>query len=156
MKRIGIIADIEKAFLQVFLQPKKRDVNRFLWFKDVKQPVFPNKLVTYRLTRIPFHIILSPFLLGAMIKHHLTPKDNQPKHYLSEDFYVDNLITGADNMKEAVQLYSKVKMVFLDISMNLQDRNSNSPEINRKIAGQDHMKETITKVLGLQWDTITD
>ena len=53
-------------------------------------------------------------------------------------------------MKEAVQLYSKVKMLFLDISRNLQDGNSNSPEINRKIAGQDRMKETITKVLGLQ------
>ena len=40
--------------------------------------------------------------------------------------------------------------------MNLRDWNSNSPELNRNIAGQDHMKETITKVLRLQWDTITD
>ena len=40
--------------------------------------------------------------------------------------------------------------------MNLRDWNSNSPELNRKIVGQDRMKETITKVLGLQWDTTTD
>ena len=82
MKRTGIIADIEKAFLMVALQPKERDVNRFLWLKDIKQPVSPNNLVTYRFTRIPFGIISSPFLLGATIKHHLTPKDNQADHHL--------------------------------------------------------------------------
>ena len=63
MKRIGIIADIEKAFLQVFFQPKKRDVNRFLWLKDVRQLVLSNKLVIYRLTRILFGVIFSPFFV---------------------------------------------------------------------------------------------
>ena len=89
-------------------------------------------------------------MVGATVKHHLTPKDNQPDHYLSADFYVDNLITGSDNMEEALQLYSKAKKLYL------RDWNSNSPELKRKIAGQDCMKETITKVLGLQCDTITD
>ena len=150
MKRIGIIADIKKTFLQIALRPKERDVTRFLWLKDIKQPVSPNNLVTYRFTGILFGIISSPFLLGATIKHHLTPKDNQPDHHLIDDFYVDNLITRADNMEEALQLYSKAKKLFLHISMNLRNWNSNSPELNRKIAVQGFMKETITKVLGLQ------
>ena len=90
-------------------------------------------------------------MLGATIKHHLAPKDNQPDHNLSDDFYVDNLITGADNLEEALQLYSKAKKLFLDMLMNLRDWNSNSNELNRKTTGQDRMKETITKVLGLQW-----
>ena len=47
MKRTGIVADIEKTFLQVALQPKERDVTRFLWLKDLKQPVLPSNLVTY-------------------------------------------------------------------------------------------------------------
>ena len=94
---------------------------------------------------------IEPFFATATIKHHLAPKDNQPDHNLSDDFYVDNLITGADNLEEALQLYSKAKKLFLDMLMNLRDWNSNSNELNRKTTGQDRMKETITKVLGLQW-----
>ena len=108
MKRIAIIADIERAFLQITLQPKKRDITRFLWLKDIKEPVSPNNSITYQFTRIPFGIISSPFLLGATIKHHLTPKYNQPDRHLNDDFYVNNLIiTGADNMEEALELYSR-------------------------------------------------
>ena len=46
MKRIGNIADIEKAFLQIALQSKERDATKFLWLKDIKQPVSPSNLVT--------------------------------------------------------------------------------------------------------------
>ena len=60
-------------------------------------------------------------------------------------------------MEEALQLYSKVKKLFLDISMNLRDWNSKSPELKRKIDRmKDRMEETITKVLGLHYDTITN
>ena len=33
---------------------------------------------------------------------------------------------------------------------------SNSPKLYKKFAEQDYMKETITKVLRLQWNTVTD
>ena len=137
MKRIRLIADIEKAFLQIALQPKETDVTRFLWLKNMKQPISSNNLVNHQLTRIPFGIISRTFLLGATVKHHLRPKDNQPDHHFSNDFYVDNLITGPDNMEEALQMYSKAKKLFLDISINLRDWNSNSTELNKNIAGQD-------------------
>ena len=92
MKRIGINADIEKAFSQESLQPKERDVTRLLWLKYMQQPVLPINLVIW-FTRVPFGIISPPTLLSATIKHYLTPKDNQPDYHLSEDLYVNNLTT---------------------------------------------------------------
>ena len=68
MKRNGIITDIEKAFLQISLQTKKRDVTRFLWLKDIKQPVSPNNLVTYQ---FPIWNHIEPFL--ARCDDHASP-----------------------------------------------------------------------------------
>ena len=44
-KKVGIVADIEKAFLQIGLQPKERDVTRLLWLKDINLPVTPTNTI---------------------------------------------------------------------------------------------------------------
>ena len=97
IKKVGMVADIEKAFFQIELQPEERDVTRFLWIKDSKQSPTPENIITYRFTRVPFGIICSPFLLGASIKHHLENDGDPTNLQLLKDMYVDNLITGANN-----------------------------------------------------------
>ena len=130
IKKIGIIADIEKAFLQVAIQPKERDVTRFIWLKDITRPPTQDNLQIYRFARVPFGIICSPFLLGATIKHHLEEAQKSSKAHRShrnimQDIYVDNLITGADNEDEAIRLYTDTKGKFKDISMNIRCWKSN-------------------------------
>ena len=71
MKQIAMVADIEKAFLQIGLEEDAKDVTRFFWLKDKDIINVENNIQAYRFCRVPFGIICSPFLLAATIDHHL-------------------------------------------------------------------------------------
>ena len=69
---IVILADVEKAFLQIGVQEHERDVTRFLWFTDPTKPEkVEGNLSIYRFCHVPFGIICSPFLLEGVLKFHL-------------------------------------------------------------------------------------
>ena len=76
MKKIGLVSDIEKAFLQVGPHEADRGVTRFLWLKDIQKPVSKENLLVCRFKRLPFGIISSPLLIGATIKHHLEKENS--------------------------------------------------------------------------------
>ena len=61
---VAIVANIEKAFLMTSVNPKDRDVLRFLWVT--------NPRLSLKFTRIVFGISSSPFLLNATLQHHVT------------------------------------------------------------------------------------
>ena len=98
--KVALTADIEKAFLQVGLQPADRDVTRFLWLKDPTKPLSKDNLQIYRFTRVPFGVISSPFLLGATILHHLEQVGTPTADKIMKHMYVDNLLTGVNSSKE--------------------------------------------------------
>lgn len=70
--------------------------------------------------------------------------------------YVDNLLIGVNSSKEAGEFYSESKEVFQKASMNLREWESNSKEFLKSIPKQDRVKETLTKVLGILWNTVED
>ena len=65
----GLIADIEKACLQISVVPEHRDNLRYLWFDDV----YKNnpETVKYRFTRVIFGSSPSQFLLNGTVKMHV-------------------------------------------------------------------------------------
>ena len=155
-KKIGIIADIEKAFLQIGIHESDRDITRFLWLKDVNKPVTNNNLETYRFARLPFGVISSPFLLGATVEHHLEEIESPIADQIKDDIYVDNIITGCDNEDEGIELYQQGKSIFKEASMNLREWLTNSPEVNNKIKPEDQVEDKVTKVLGIVWNAQSD
>jgi hypothetical protein len=69
MNRCAWIADIEKAFLNIALQPEDSEAIRFLWPEELSKIGFP--LIAYKWKRVPFGLSSSPFLLRATINKHL-------------------------------------------------------------------------------------
>ena len=110
--KIALVADIEKAFLQIGLQPDQRNCTRFLWLKDISSPTNRENIQEYRFCRVPFGVISSPFILGATTEHHLESYENDIAEQLKNDLYVDNVITGTNDVGEAIKLYTKSKAIF--------------------------------------------
>lgn len=156
-KRYGILADVEKAFLQVALQEDDRDVTRFLWIKDINRDATDDNILCLRFRRVAFGIVASPFLLQATIRHYICQTNKALLKPVADKCYVDNLVTGADTLQEAEEIYNQTRVVFKQLSMNMRDWISNSqsfmdmiPEDLRSV-NRDHVK-----VLGLIWKVQED
>lgn len=156
LNRTAIVADIEKAFLQVGLQQDERNVTRFFWIKDIKKTPTCENIITYRFCRVPFGVVSSPFLLSATIRHHLKKFPQDLTEQLGRDIYVDNLITGVETVEQAVELYKEAKEIFGEAVMNLREWNSNDKEFMSMIDTKDRMKEENLRVLGIMWNTKSD
>ena len=102
-KRIGIIADIEKEFLQAGLHQKDCDIATLLWLKDINRKLTDNNICLF--ARLPFRVISSLFLLSITIEHHFNEKNTTTVKQIKEDIYIDNMIKGINNDEEALQLH---------------------------------------------------
>ena len=70
-----------------------------------------------------FGVSCSPFLLNAMLQHHLEKYiTSHPKtvNKLTASLYVDDVITGANEEEEAYQLYFESKCIFKEGSFNFR------------------------------------
>ena len=152
LHQIAIVADIEKSFLQIRLQPNQRDVTRFLWLKDSDQSRVENgNIQKYRFCRVPFGLISSPFLLGATIESHLESYETEVATKLKNDIYVNNVMTGANFVESAIQVYREAKSIFKEASMNLREWISSNAEVNKVIDSVDSVCCDSVKVLGHKW-----
>ncbi|VDI10963.1 Hypothetical predicted protein [Mytilus galloprovincialis] len=156
MFKYAVVADIEKAFLQLGLQNPDRNVTRFVWVKDRTMPLFnSNNVQIYRFCRVPFGVISSPFLLAATIDLHLLKYNTPVATKIQDNIYVDNLLTGVNTDDELKELYTESKSIFQEASMNLRNWCSNSAQFMSNIPKQDQANRERMKVLGITW-TIKD
>ena len=131
---VPLVADIEKAFLMVSVNPNDRDALRFLWTdRPFDGDINP---ITLRFTRVVFGVSSSPFLLNATLQHHLRSYSlSNPTlvESLSRSMYVDDIVTGADTDAEAFQLYVDAKEILRQGSFNLRKFVSSSCNLQEQI-----------------------
>ncbi|VDM29514.1 unnamed protein product [Toxocara canis] len=167
---IIVVADVEKAFLQVQLKEGDRDSIRFLWMIERSKMFDPRNIQVYRFTRLPFGMVASPFLLASTISWHLNNvltdgevKSNKDRTWLKQladevraNVYVDNVMIGANTAEKAVRKYKALKQIFLEASMNLREWLLSDEEVNRRFEDSDRAEGGLSKRLGIGWNVHSD
>ena len=147
--QIALTADVQKAFLQVGVDPHDRDAHRFLWDDNGTTRVM-------RFARVPFGNRGSPFLLMATIRYHLTHTEpSEVTHELLENLYMDDWLSGCDEEEIAFKMFAEAQTIMLEAGMKLAKWASNNKDLS------DHFKGELAtavshKVLGLEWSMNTD
>ena len=131
---IAVVADIEKAFHQIQIDPEDRRMLRFLWFDDIEKD-YPN-IKQFQFRRLVFGLTPSPAILASTIKHHLSKyeeKEPAVTSLLSSSLYVDDLAGGVFHENETVDLYDKVKGIMKEGGFSLRKWNSNCQSFRERI-----------------------
>ena len=180
--KIAITADVEKAFLMIAISEKDRDALRFLWVDDINKDT--PEVCKFRFTRVVFGVTSSPFLLNATIQHHLKKYESYHKELvenLLQSIYVDDIVSGVQDDKDAILMYKQSKSLFKAGGFNLRKFVTNSKHIQEKIDQEEGITNTILattssdetytkstlgmtqipldgeqKVLGIRWNVSSD
>ncbi|UYV79156.1 hypothetical protein LAZ67_17001281, partial [Cordylochernes scorpioides] len=144
LNKIGVIADIEKAFLQISVAKEDRKFLRFLWWEDGKQ----ENLRIYQHKRVVFGVTSNPFLLCATLKLHLEQYENESEVIpLLKCMYMDNCVNSVTSLEEA-QVFQQQSIDLLSpAGFNLREWQMGRLSIVNS--------ENIS-VLGMKWDTADD
>ena len=138
---IAVVADIEKAFHQIQINPEDRGILRFLWFNDIEKDC--PQIKQYQFRRLVFGLTPSPALLASTIKHHLSKyeeKEPEVTSLLSSSPYVDDLAGGVFCETETVNLYDKAQKIMKDGGFSLRKWNSNCQSLHEKIKQDEKRK----------------
>ncbi|KAL9972922.1 hypothetical protein ACROYT_G019318 [Oculina patagonica] len=104
LNKVALVADVEKVFHQVGLQPEDRDVTRFVWLKDATKPTLENNVQPKRLDNM---------YVDNMITGVATSEE-------ADEFY-----------KEAKCLFQSSSMYLREWASNFQDFLQSIPESDR-------------------------
>ncbi|XP_055543590.1 uncharacterized protein LOC129729131 [Wyeomyia smithii] len=154
--RIAFTADVEKMYRQVLLNREDIDFQRIVWREHPNKP-----LEYYRLLTVTYGTASAAYLAVAALRK--VAEDNKLRHPLASDriaknFYVDDLLSGADTLAEAKFLQNEITEVLASGGFILRKWFSNEPKLLNNelschvpIALKLPNEEDAVKALGIQW-----
>ncbi|XP_062533183.1 uncharacterized protein LOC134202151 [Armigeres subalbatus] len=162
MYRFVVSADIEKMFWQILVHPSDQPLLRILWRGDKDSP-----LTTFQLLTVTYGTNSAPFLAARTLQKLADDEESRfplAAQVVRNDFYVDNLLTGADNISDLIVVCDQLIQIMSAGGMSLRQWSSNSQEILDTIPVDLRETETILELdresfvtaLGLRWEPSTD
>ena len=136
--KIALVGDLEKAFLNVEVDPEQRNLLRFLWVDNIESDD-PNFL-TFKFCRILFGLVSSPFGLNATVRNHIRKYEQIDPQFVREviqSLYVDDFASGKNSFEGSFELYQKLKYRFSEGGFNMRKWASNSDKLMEMIGRQE-------------------
>lgn len=155
-------SDIEKMYRQIHVDTHDYKFQRIVWRNNENEPIRD-----YCLKRVTFGNASAPFVAIRTIKqlvHDERERYPVAARAANDDFYVDDLITGAHSIEEARELQTELRKFMNSGGLNLRKWASNEIEALDGIPLEHRqLKNDITidtnttlKMLGVQWDPLMD
>lgn len=153
---IVVSADVEKMYRMCRVVKEQRPLQRILWRDNPDEPigVYELNTVTYGTASAAFLAIRCLFQLG------IETEASHPKasKIIKRNFYVDDLLMGADTEEEAILLANEISVILSKAGFHLRKWASNSICVSQGIQTGDQ-REIIdfgnnenTKTLGMFWN----
>lgn len=151
---IAICADIAKMYRQVKISESQYDLQRIFWRETSDEPI-----KEFCITRVIYGMASAAHCsVRAMIEGASRFKQQYPNavRAICDDFYVDDGITGASSVEEAIVLARDMKKVLEQSGFHLRKWKSNSEKLVQEMEGENDDSHTLcenssTSVLGLKW-----
>lgn len=160
--RVCFVADIVKMYRQIKVREKDTDYQRIVYRFNPHEEV-----QDFRLLTVTFGTASAPYLAIRTLKQ--LAKEERVKYpiaseIIDKDFYMDDVLTGFDDVKSAIAAHEQLQQVMTKGGFELQKWSSNStefmttiqPEKRETSATLDMNRKNSIKALGIIWEMDKD
>ncbi|XP_055634127.1 uncharacterized protein LOC129774417 [Toxorhynchites rutilus septentrionalis] len=157
---VVIVADIEKMYRLV--HPDDQSFQRILWRSSPDDPIS-----TYQLKTVTYGTSSAPYLVTKTLQQLANDYGGSDFHAvrsLREDFYVDDLLTGAADVESVIKLRRELSAMLSTAGFPLKKWASNATEVLEDVPPEDLailpyrslQDEQAVSTLGLVWEPKSD
>lgn len=161
--RFALVGDVAKMYRMVLMNAADHQLQRIVWRDSPSESIR-----TFALTTVTYGTASAPYLATKCLQR--LSEEGEESHpaaakVLKKDFYVDDMLSGVDDIEEGKRLVSQMNDLLQSAGFSLRKWNSNSKELlsavpeglrdERSILELDSSSAAV-KTLGLTWEPSTD
>ncbi|XP_055621958.1 uncharacterized protein LOC129765576 [Toxorhynchites rutilus septentrionalis] len=131
IKQIMLVADVEKMFRQINVHQEDRSLQCILWRESPSEEVS-----VYELNTVTYGTKSAPFLATRTLKQLAMEEEQRfpiAARAVSEDTYMDDVLTGTDDVEEALRLRFELEKMMESGGFRLRKWASNHPDVLRDV-----------------------